>query len=68
MCNLSWEWEAEIPELDTTADIVPAMFSDDGLHGVKNRKDRLVVMNAVVRSVIDARRGIHPEYVFSSTA
>ena len=60
VCNLKWEWEAQIPELDTSVFIVPAIFSDDGRHGVKNREDRLVVMNAVARSVIDARRGIHP--------
>jgi integrase len=65
VCNLKWEWEAQIPELDTSVFIVPAIFSDDGRHGVKNREDRLVVMNAVAQSVIDARRGIHPEHVFS---
>ena len=65
VCNLRWDWEAEIPELGTSVFIVPAIFSDDGLHGVKNREDRLVVMNDVARSVVEARRGIHPEYVFT---
>lgn len=65
VCNLRWEWEAEIPELGSTVFVVPAIFSEDGLHGVKNREDRLVVMNEVARSVIDARRGIDPHYVFT---
>lgn len=65
VCHLKWEWEAELPELDTTVFVIPAIFSEDGRHGVKNREDRLVVMNAVARSVVEARRGSHPEYVFS---
>jgi integrase len=65
VCNLRWEWEVEVPELDTVVFVVPAIFSEDGLHGVKNREDRLVVLNAVARSVIDARRGGHPDYVFT---
>ena len=32
---------------------------------VKNGDERLVVLNHVARSVIDARRGIHPRYVFT---
>jgi integrase len=65
VCHLRWDWEVEIPELDTTVFIVPAIFSEDGVHGVKNREDRLVLMNAVARSVVDARRGKHPEFVFT---
>lgn len=65
VCNLKWDWEVEIPELDTTVFVIPAIFSEDGLRGVKNREDRLVVMNAVARSVVDARRGKHPDYVFT---
>lgn len=64
-CNLKWDWEIEIPELDTTLFVVPAIFSEDGLRGVKNREDRLVVLNAVAKSVVVARRGINPDYVFT---
>jgi hypothetical protein len=31
---------------------------------VKNTQDRLVVYNRVVQSMVDAQRGIHPQYVF----
>ncbi len=65
VCNLQWDWEAEIPELETTVFVIPAIFSEDGRSGVKNREDRLVVLNAVARSVIETRRGKHPQYVFT---
>jgi integrase len=66
VCNLQWDWEAEIPELNTTVFVIPAIFSEDGRSGVKNREDRLVVLNAVARSVIETRRGKHPQYVFTA--
>jgi integrase len=65
VCNLQWDWEAEIPELETAVFVIPAIFSEDGKSGVKNREDRLVVLNAVARSVIETRRGKHPQYVFT---
>ena len=32
---------------------------------VKNREDRLVVLNDIARSVVESVRGEHPEYVFT---
>jgi integrase len=58
VCNLRWEWEVEVPELVTSVFIVPA-------HKVKNRDDRLVVLNRVAKGVIDEMRGEHVEYVFT---
>jgi integrase len=58
VCNLLWEWEVEVPELDTSVFIIPA-------HRVKNRQDRLVVLNRAARAVVDEMRGIHPTHVFS---
>lgn len=57
VCHLRWDWEVPVPELDTAVFIIPA-------HAVKNREERLVVLNKVARSVIDEVRGSHPEYVF----
>lgn len=57
VCNLKWEWETKVPELDTSVFIVPG-------DKVKNEEDRLVVLNRVARSVIDSVRGQHQEYVF----
>jgi len=58
ICNLQWEWEVKVPELDTSVFIIP------GRH-VKNGDDRLVVLNQVALSVIEARREVHPTHVFT---
>ncbi len=58
ICTLRWEWEVPIPELNTSVFVVPGEI-------VKNREDRLVVLNRVALNVIESRRGKHPEYVFS---
>lgn len=58
VCNLKWEWEEQIPQLDTSVFIIPA-------HRVKNREERLVVLNSVARAVVDEMRGKHDEYVFT---
>jgi len=58
ICHLRWDWEYEIEDTDLTVFIIPEEF-------VKNKKPRLVVLNTVARNVINARRGVHPEHVFS---
>lgn len=56
ICNLKWEWEIKVPEGPVF--LIPKWQ-------VKNREERLVVLNKVSRQVIDAVRGIHSEYVFT---
>jgi integrase len=58
ICNLRWAWETKVPELDTTAFIIP------GNH-VKNGRERLVVLNRIAASIVHGRRGAHPSHVFS---
>jgi integrase len=58
VCKLKWEWEIKVLELNTTAFIIPARH-------VKNKHDRLVVLNKFAKSVIDSVRGVHSEYVFT---
>jgi integrase len=58
VCNLRWEWEVQVPEMDTSVFLIPGRM-------VKNRDDRLVVLNKVARAVIQEMRGVHPEYVFT---
>ena len=58
ICGLRWDWEVKVPELGATVFIIP------GPH-VKNTDDRLVVLNAVATSVVEARRGRHPQWVFT---
>ncbi|MCZ6771753.1 MAG: site-specific integrase, partial [Proteobacteria bacterium] len=58
VCQLRWDWEVEVPELETSVFIIPG-------ERVKNREDRLVVLNRVAMSVVDEVRGTHPDFVFT---
>lgn len=59
VCGLKWDWEIEIPELETSVFLVPK-------DSVKGRKrDRILVCNQVAMQVIEAQRGKHEEYVFT---
>lgn len=58
VCLLRWEWEVQIPELNTSVFLIPGQI-------VKNREDRLVVLNKIAKSVIEEIRGLHPQYVFT---
>ena len=57
VCGLRWGWEVPVPALDTRVFIVPGRY-------VKNGDERLVVLNRVAQSVVDAQRGQHPTHVF----
>lgn len=57
VCELRWEWELEVPELETSVFVIPG-------DRVKNGADRLVVLNSVARSIVEQQRGLHPEFVF----
>ncbi len=58
VAQLRWDWEIAVPELDTSVFIIPRQI-------VKNKQERLVVLNDVASSVIDSQRGKHPERVFT---
>ena len=58
VCSLRWNWEVEVAELGTSVFIIPGAL-------VKNGDERLIVLNGVARSVVEARRGLHPTHVFS---
>ncbi|MEW6351593.1 MAG: site-specific integrase [Thermodesulfobacteriota bacterium] len=58
VCNLRWQWEHEIPSLHTSVFVIPA-------ERVKNRMDRVVVLNRIAAEVIERMRGQHPESVFT---
>lgn len=65
VCKLRWDWEISVPELGASVFLIPADFG--GRHensGVKNRDERLVVLNSVAKSIIDGQRGISREWVF----
>lgn len=58
ICRLQWQWQVEIPELNTYVFIIPA-------HLVKNRQNRLVILNEQAKQVIETQRGEHPVFVFT---
>jgi integrase len=58
ICNLLWDWEVDVPEPGTSIFIIPGSR-------VKNGDERLVVLNRIARSVVEARRGWHVTNVFT---
>ena len=59
ICGLRWDYEIEVPELETSVFVIPG-------RGVKNGDDRLVVLNRVAASVVNARRALnHSSHVFT---
>jgi integrase len=57
VCQLRWTWEVPVAELQSSVFVIPAGRSERS--GVKNREDRVVVLNDVAKRVIDAQRGLH---------
>ncbi|AHZ95039.1 integrase [Pseudomonas phage psageK9] len=65
VCKLQWDWEIAVPELGTSVFLIPAGFGGrSAKSGVKNRDERLVVLNDVAKSVIEQQRGKHKLFVF----
>jgi integrase len=56
ICYLRWEWEVLLSDKGSVF-IIPR-------HRVKNREERLVILNRIAASVIESARGQHSEYVF----
>jgi len=58
ICQLQWQWEIKVRELHTSVFIIPKKI-------VKNKHDRLVVLNKTAWEVIQQVRGRHTTYVFT---
>ncbi len=56
--RLRWQWGVPLPKLKTSVFVIPG-------DGVKNGEDRIVVLNADARAVINRQRGKHPDHVFT---
>jgi len=56
VCRLQWGWEVKFD--NNSVFVIPGKF-------VKNRDNRLVVLNDTARAVIDSVRDNHPQYVFT---
>ena len=59
--QLRWNWEVQVPELDTSVFILPCNDEFE----TKNSQERIVVLNSIARRVVDEQRGKHPEFVFT---
>lgn len=58
ICQLRWDWEVKVPSLSVSVFIIPDEY-------VKNGDERLVVLNRIALSVVEAARDTHPTHVFS---
>jgi integrase len=58
VCQLRWDWEVDIGDLDTSVFILPEELTKTGT-------ERVVVLNAIAKRVIESRRGTHKEFVFT---
>jgi len=58
VCQLRWDWEIEIPDLETSVFILSESIT-------KTSTERVVVLNSVASRVIEARRGINRDFVFT---
>jgi len=71
VCWLRWDWEVEVPELDSSIFITPGRkrkYADGVWQGEKNKEDQLVVLNSVAKAVIDEQRknrSVDCPYVFT---
>lgn len=66
ICGLLWEWEwrTTIKDLRGRVFIIPGDVELTDRSSVKSRRDRVVVLNDVAKSVVDSVRGEHPTHVF----
>ena len=58
VCQLRWDWEVTFPDNGTSVFVLPASAT-------KTSTERVVVLNTIARRVIESRRSIHEEYVFT---
>lgn len=57
ICNLRWEWEVSVPQLDTFVFRIPENVA-------KNGRARFIILNDIAKATVDEQRGRHNEHVF----
>ncbi len=58
ICRLRWDWEVKVTDLETAVFVLPESVT-------KTSTERVVVLNAVARNVVESRRGMHAVFVFT---
>ncbi|MDT8428850.1 MAG: tyrosine-type recombinase/integrase [Pseudomonadales bacterium] len=59
-----WEWQTDLSQFKGRIFLIPgdAVLPNDT--GIKNRDDRLIVLNDLAKAVVDSCRGDHEDFVF----
>jgi len=57
ICQLHWSWEYYIDTLNTSAFIIPGVYT-------KNGEPKLIVLNDIAKKVVNRQRENHSEFVF----
>lgn len=57
VCGLRWDYLRQIPETSVEVFVIPWDL-------IKNTDARVVFLNSIAQAVVQAQRGVHPEYVF----
>jgi integrase len=58
VCGLRWDWEVPVPELKRSVFVVPAACFKSG-------RQHVMVLNDVAWAIVERRRGMHDEFVFT---
>ncbi|MGH1486369.1 MAG: tyrosine-type recombinase/integrase, partial [Cellvibrionaceae bacterium] len=58
ICQLQWSWEVKVKDLGISVFVLPETLT-------KTQTERVVVLNSVANRVVESRRGINPDYVFT---
>ncbi len=58
ICQLRWDWEVDVPELETSVFVLPETMT-------KTATERVIVLNSLAKRVVEAQRGNNAEYVFT---
>lgn len=60
VCGLRWDWEVSVPELKRSVFVVPP-------EAFKTGRQHVLVLNDVAWAIVERRRGLHDEFVFTYT-
>lgn len=58
VCGLRWSWEVPVPELGCSVFVIPE-------EEFKSKREHVVILNDVARSVVESCRGAHADFVFT---
>lgn len=60
VCGLQWSWEVKVPELKRSVFVIPAEC-------FKTNRPHVLMLNDTAWAIIERRRGLHKQYVFTYT-